>query len=68
MYNVGIPEREQRIEQNRGNRRNRGNRGLNRILPLKNTTFFNFLGTMGYMSVKDENFPRANGVLRGKED
>ena len=35
-------------------------------LPLKNTTFLNFLGNMGYMSVKDENFPRAQGVLRGK--
>ena len=28
-------------------------------LPLKNTIFLNFLGNMGYMSVKDENFPRA---------
>ena len=28
-------------------------------LALKNTTFLNFLGNMGYMSVKDENFPRA---------
>ena len=36
------------------------------ILPLKNTTFLNFLGNMGYMSVKDENFPRLLGVLRGK--
>ena len=27
------------------------------FLPLKNTTFRNFLGNMGYMSVKDENFP-----------
>ena len=27
-------------------------------LPLK-TCFLNFLGNMGYMSVKDENFPRA---------
>ena len=25
-----------------------------------------FGGNMGYMSVKDENFPRAQGVLRGK--
>ena len=29
------------------------------VLPLKNATFINFLGNMGYMSVKDENFPRA---------
>ena len=36
-------------------------------LPLKNTTFHNFLGNMGYMSVKDENFPRLLGVLRGKQ-
>ena len=28
-------------------------------LPLKNTTFLDLLGNMGYMSVKDENFPRA---------
>ena len=35
-------------------------------LPLKNTTCLNFLGNMGYMSVKDENIPRAQGVLRGK--
>ena len=35
-------------------------------LPLENTTFLNFLGSMGYMSGKDENFPRAQGVLRGK--
>ena len=35
-------------------------------LPLKNTTFLNFLGNMGYMFVKDENLPRAKGVLRGK--
>ena len=35
-------------------------------LPLKSTTFLNFLSNMGYMSVKDENFPRAQGVLRVK--
>ena len=28
-------------------------------LPLKSRTFRNFLGNMGYMSVRDENFPRA---------
>ena len=38
----------------------------NMFLPLKNTTFLSFLGNMGYMSVKDENFPRLLGVLRGK--
>ena len=36
-------------------------------LPLKKATFLNFLGNMGYMFVKDENFPRAQGVLRGKK-
>ena len=37
------------------------------FLPLKNTTCLNFLGAnTGYRSVKDENFPRAQGVLRGK--
>ena len=34
---------------------------------LKTPNLFNLLGNMGYMSVKDENFPRAQGVLRGKE-
>ena len=34
---------------------------------LLKTQLFNFLGNMGYMSVKDEHFPRAQGVLRGKE-
>ena len=33
---------------------------------LLKTQLFNFLGNMGHMSVKDENFPRAQGVLRGK--
>ena len=36
------------------------------FFPLNNTTFQLFGGNMGYMSVKDENFPRAQGVLRGK--
>ena len=36
------------------------------LTSLKNTTFLNLLGNMGYMSAKDENFPRAQGVLRGK--
>ena len=35
-------------------------------LPLKKTQLFNCLGNMGYMSVKDENFPGAQGVLRGQ--
>ena len=36
------------------------------FLPLKNTTFLNFLGNMGYTFVKDVHFPRKLGVLRGK--
>ena len=44
---------------------------LSTDLPLnKHKTCLNFLGNMGYMSVKDENFPRAQGVStvsRGKQ-
>ena len=40
---------------------------LDFFFPLKkNTTSLNFLGNMGYMAVKDENSPRAQGVFRGK--
>ena len=37
------------------------------ILPLKKHNFSQlFGGNMGYLSVKDENFPRAQEVFRGK--
>ena len=38
-----------------------------KLTSKKHKTFLNVLGNMGYMSVKDENFPRAQGVLRGKQ-